>query len=302
MKFLSSTSVAIIFVIFFIISNSNIICTEKFHNDSISAATSHYDSLTAHSSIRENFTSTHSLSHTQNDVLLLADAGDEHATDAKKQFRKRSSFSFLPQSHGGSSGYVPSRTSSGNYFRELVSRNNDGILDNENIHEKLSYSSYRPQQRKQSEIHSGMSVRYTRVVHVKQGQLKGVVREMSLQSRLKNVDQFLGIPYAESPIGSRRFMPPSSPLPWKDVKIANKLENVCPQKLPNLADSSGYNKGRYDQIKRIMPFLKSESEDCLYLNLYVTSHGESNLLSSSILFLSFLLFKLKERENEFKGI
>lgn len=274
MKFFLS-NVAIV-VIFFIISNSNIICTEKFHNDSIPAAASH-DSYTSHTS-NENISSPHLilsmlLSHTQNDVLL-ADAGDERATDAKL-FQKRSSSSFLPpssassSSHGG--GYQSS--SNRNYFRELLARNNDGNLDNnENVLES-SYSSYRPN-RKQSEIHSGMPFRYTREVQVKQGRLVGIVREMTTQSRLKNVDQFLGIPYAEAPVGSGRFMPPSSPLPWQGIKYANKLENVCPQKLPNLADSSGYNKGRYDQIKKIMPFLKSESEDCLYLNLYVTSFGE----------------------------
>jgi hypothetical protein len=122
----------------------------------------------------------------------------------------------------------------------------------------------------------------------------GVVKELNFQSRLGSVDQFLGwewltisalhsfimrakicrIPYAEAPVGSRRFMPPSSPLPWQNVKYANNLANVCPQKLPNLADASGYNKGRYDQIKRLMPYLKSESEDCLYLNLYVSSYGK----------------------------
>jgi hypothetical protein len=237
------------------------------------------------------------LSHTQNDVLL-ADAGDERATDAGKLFQKRSSSSFLPPSSAASShgsGYQSS--SNRNYFRDLLARNNnnDGNLDNENVLES-SYSSYRPN-RKQSEIHSGMPFRYTREVHVKQGRLVGIVREMTTQSRLKNVDQFLGIPYAEAPVGSGRFMPPSSPLPWQGIKYANKLENVCPQKLPNLADSNGYNKGRYDQIKKILPFLKSESEDCLYLNLYVTSFGK--------FFIFYFHFKnkiKKLRENEYKSI
>jgi carboxylesterase type B len=29
-----------------------------------------------------------------------------------------------------------------------------------------------------------------------------------------------------------------------------------------------------DQIKRLLPYLQKESEDCLYLNLYVASVGE----------------------------
>lgn len=188
---------------------------------------------------------------------------DKHATDADRIVRRNS---FLP----------PQTPSNGNYFREIISRN-EGSNDNtiEYAIDPL-FTSYVPQkQRKQqSEIHGSSSYRMTGEVQVKQGRLTGIVREMHVQSRLRNVDQFLGIPFAEAPVGSRRFMPPSSPLPWSVVKRANKLEAVCPQRLPNLNDPSGYNKGRYDQIKRLLPYLKRESEDCLYLNLYVASYGE----------------------------
>jgi Carboxylesterase family len=198
------------------------------------------------------------------DVLLahgVMRLNDEHATDAKR-FEKRSSSS--------SSSFVPVNNEAGsmnrNFFREMLNRRND---DSDNIVEYTanpSYSNYRR--------YGGTVQRYTREVHIKQGQIVGTVREMSAQMRLKNVDQFLGIPYAEAPVDSRRFMPPSTPLPWQGIKYANKLESVCPQVLPDLSDPSGYNKGRYDQIKRLLPFLKTESEDCLYLNLYVPSFGE----------------------------
>uniref|UniRef100_A0A182PS13 Carboxylesterase type B domain-containing protein n=1 Tax=Anopheles epiroticus TaxID=199890 RepID=A0A182PS13_9DIPT len=114
---------------------------------------------------------------------------------------------------------------------------------------------------------------YTRDIAVKQGILRGTVRVMHPQSGLKNVDQFLGIPYAEAPVGSRRFMPPSAPIPWNGLKMATKLSPVCPQNLPSLNNANNnYSKGRYDQIKRLLPYLKVESEDCLYLNLYVPSY------------------------------
>ncbi|CRK92278.1 CLUMA_CG005727, isoform A [Clunio marinus] len=185
---------------------------------------------------------------------------DEHATNVKKIVKRDS---FLP----------PQNPSNRNYFRDLISRNediNEGTVEY-TIDPFFSGYHTQKQRKQQSEIHGGSHVRITREVHVRQGRLTGIVREMNVQSRLENVDQFLGIPYAEAPIGSRRFMPPSSPLPWSDVKRANKMESVCPQKLPNLNDPSGYNNGRYDQIKRLLPYLKSESEDCLYLNLYVRS-------------------------------
>lgn len=176
--------------------------------------------------------------------------------------------SFLPPHSSSSSGR--------NYFRDLISRKDD---TNDNNHEYTidpSFSNYLHQKhrKQQSEIHAGPSYRMTREIQVKQGRLTGIVREMNAQSRLKNVDQFFGIPFAEAPVDSRRFMPPSSPLPWLDIKRANKMEPVCPQKLPDLSDPSGYNQGRYDQIKRLLPYLKRESEDCLYLNLYVPSYGE----------------------------
>lgn len=202
-------------------------------------------------------------SSSTDDILLLA-AGelknDEHATDVKN-FSKRSSgvSSFLPNSQHASSAS----------FRDLLNRHPDENA----VRYAAPVSSYaRPH--KKSDAHQKMPFRYTREVQIKQGKIVGIVREMSSKLRLKNVDQYLGIPYAEAPVDSRRFMPPSPPLAWQGVKYANKMGDVCPQKLPNLADSNGFSKGRYDQIKRLLPFLASESEDCLYLNLYVTSFGE----------------------------
>lgn len=115
----------------------------------------------------------------------------------------------------------------------------------------------------------------TREVSVKQGRLKGLVRIMHPQSGLRNVDQFLGIPYAEAPVGSRRFMPPGAAVPWQGVMSATKFAPVCPQRLPDInSPENTLSKGRYDQLKRLLPYLKNESEDCLYLNLYVPSQGE----------------------------
>lgn len=49
---------------------------------------------------------------------------------------------------------------------------------------------------------------YTKEISIKQGRIKGIVRNFHAQTGLKEVDQYLGIPYAEPPVGSRRFMPP----------------------------------------------------------------------------------------------
>lgn len=207
----------------------------------------------------------------RNRVKLPSPESSNPSTDDKHEAtgsRVTRTDSFLPPQSSSSSGR--------NYFRDLISRKGDTSENNLEYTIDPSFSNFLQQKhrKQQSEIHGGASYRMTREVQVKQGRVTGIVREMHSQSRLKNVDQFLGIPFAEAPVDSRRFMPPSSPLPWFDVKRANRLEAVCPQKLPNLSDPNGFNQGRYDQIKRLLPYLKKESEDCLYLNLYVPSYGE----------------------------
>lgn len=51
-------------------------------------------------------------------------------------------------------------------------------------------------------------LQYTKEIQIKQGRLMGITRRFQVTSGLGEVDQYLGIPYAEAPIGSRRFMPP----------------------------------------------------------------------------------------------
>lgn len=118
---------------------------------------------------------------------------DSHATSANRVGRRNS---FLPQQ-------TPSNR---NYFRDLISRN-EGSNDNTieyTIDPNFSSFLQQKQRKQQSEIHGGLPYKYTREVQTKQGRITGIVREMHVQSRLKNVDQFLGIPYAEAPVDSRR--------------------------------------------------------------------------------------------------
>uniref|UniRef100_A0A1B0BD85 Carboxylesterase type B domain-containing protein n=1 Tax=Glossina palpalis gambiensis TaxID=67801 RepID=A0A1B0BD85_9MUSC len=51
-------------------------------------------------------------------------------------------------------------------------------------------------------------LQYTKEITIKQGRLIGIRRTFHGSTGLRDVDQYLGLPYAESPIGSRRFMPP----------------------------------------------------------------------------------------------
>ncbi|RWS13052.1 neuroligin-4: Y-linked-like protein [Dinothrombium tinctorium] len=109
-----------------------------------------------------------------------------------------------------------------------------------------------------------------RSVNTKYGSLRGIIESNSQQ--LKPVEVFLGVPYATPPIGSLRFMPPVTPAHWRGIKLANRFGPVCPQKIPESGGKSNAEnqlpEGRVAYLKRIIPFLRNQSEDCLYLNIY----------------------------------
>ncbi|GBM49428.1 Acetylcholinesterase [Araneus ventricosus] len=69
------------------------------------------------------------------------------------------------------------------------------------------------------------------------------------------VEVFLGIPFAEPPIGNLRFQKPKRVKPWNGTLLATNIPPACVQYTP-------------------YPFpwadnLPGQSEDCLYLNIYV---------------------------------
>ena len=69
------------------------------------------------------------------------------------------------------------------------------------------------------------------IVACKSGTIQGNKVEISA-GRL--VNQFLGIPYAEAPVGELRFAAPKPIKPWSGVKQATKYGPSCPQNLVNM--------------------------------------------------------------------
>ncbi|XP_070551710.1 acetylcholinesterase-like [Ptychodera flava] len=98
------------------------------------------------------------------------------------------------------------------------------------------------------------------LVEIKTGTLIGTAVEFSHADVDidRTVNVFRGIPYAEPPVGNLRFRPPQSKTAWHGVHDARDFGPICIQPYnPNL------------------PLDETESEDCLFLNVYApTTQGE----------------------------
>ncbi|KAI5716417.1 hypothetical protein M8J76_006114 [Diaphorina citri] len=115
-----------------------------------------------------------------------------------------------------------------------------------------------------------------RIVRTKYGDVSGVI--INADNRyLDAVEVFRGIPYASAPVGNLRFMPPTTPETWKDVKPAHKFAQVCPQDFAagatggavgTAAETPGAEKMRQPRLEMLRGYLRNQSEDCLYLNIY----------------------------------
>lgn len=75
-------------------------------------------------------------------------------------------------------------------------------------------------------------------------------------------------------------MTPSS---WKATRLADRYAPVCPQRVPMPVDGDAalldVPRERLAQLRRFRPLLTNQSEDCLYLNLYVPRTGKSPRLT-----------------------
>jgi len=101
-----------------------------------------------------------------------------------------------------------------------------------------------------------------RVIDTAHGRLRGLL--INLPNRtLPPVEAYLGLEYASLRGRELRFMPPTVGRsgPWSGVRTALKFRPICPQPVPTHVAS--------DRLRRILPFLEPQQEDCLHLNVYV---------------------------------
>ena len=110
------------------------------------------------------------------------------------------------------------------------------------------------------------------LVETKYGRIFGKNRHFSDEdSDIKNVNTFLGIPYASPPVKSLRFRPPKPPAQWKPATYdATSFKKVCAQFRFSYFENS---------IRLVWPGFKwdkDSSEDCLYLNIFAPGKNATN--------------------------
>ncbi|GFS78517.1 acetylcholinesterase-1 [Nephila pilipes] len=99
----------------------------------------------------------------------------------------------------------------------------------------------------------------------------GPVQGITVTSGEVEIEAFLGIPYAEPPLGRLRFQQPVPKTSWSGVYDASKLPPPCVQNITEF---------RYWD-----PDIENMTEDCLYLNLWVPYTRKSNKLKPIVIYI-----------------
>lgn len=112
------------------------------------------------------------------------------------------------------------------------------------------------------------------IVSTGYGKIRGIRRELNNEI-LGPVELYLGVPYATAPIGERRFQPPEAPGSWQEIRNATQFAPVCPQNVHGVLPEIMLPVWFTDNLDAAATYVQNQSEDCLYLNIYVpTEDGE----------------------------
>lgn len=127
------------------------------------------------------------------------------------------------------------------------------------------------------------------VITTNYGKLRGV--KVTLPNEILGpVEQYLGIPYALAPTGERRFQPPEPPMSWPGIRNATQFPPVCPQFLEDRFLLNDMLPVWFTaNLDTVVTYVQEQSEDCLYLNIYVPTEDGKPL---DFLLWFFLLFSL----------
>lgn len=121
------------------------------------------------------------------------------------------------------------------------------------VHAASAFSTAQQQPQQQQQQHEP-------IVYTKSGPVRGL--RSYVPSLEREVDAFLGIPFARPPTGDLRFRHPLPVVPWApNVYNATKLPSSCQQK-PDTEFGDFYGSTVWNSPTPV-------SEDCLYLNVFV---------------------------------
>ncbi|KAK7909403.1 hypothetical protein WMY93_014087 [Mugilogobius chulae] len=111
------------------------------------------------------------------------------------------------------------------------------------------------------------------IVTTNYGKIRGIKKDLNNEI-LGPVEQYLGVPYATAPIGDRRFQPPEAPGSWQEIRNASQFAPVCPQNVHGVLPEIMLPVWFTDNLDVAASYIQNQSEDCLYLNVYVPTEDE----------------------------
>ncbi|KAG8193034.1 hypothetical protein JTE90_028150 [Oedothorax gibbosus] len=113
---------------------------------------------------------------------------------------------------------------------------------------------------------AGQQDRDLPLVSTKSGQIRGKVLKLTDG---KEVAAFLGIPFAEPPLGELRFKAPVPISPWNDVFNATSFGPLCAQSKNRSQWDIVTEKDGKKKLRRLGLWDYAQGEDCLNMNIYV---------------------------------
>lgn len=99
------------------------------------------------------------------------------------------------------------------------------------------------------------------------GRLAGQRQAVAVDGKAGEVLAFRAVPYAEAPVGARRFLPPEPLAPWTEVRDATRPGPIAPQAPSRLRGAMG-------------DIELAQAEDCLHLTVWTPAcdHGRRPVL------------------------